>query len=78
MVPVAENRPRVEAALRTGGNMDVTTVVIPSADHAFFPTTTGGRKDVAAMTLPGGRMRFAPGYLDAVTNWLKTRFLEQH
>jgi len=60
-VPVGESVRRIQAALRAGGDFDVTTRVFPGADHTF-------RIDAP----PDGRFhwpRTPDGYLETLTGW---------
>jgi alpha-beta hydrolase superfamily lysophospholipase len=68
VVRVDENRALMEDALRSGGNRDVTISVIPGADHAFFPSKTGGREELLRSASRG--IQLAPGFLDTMTRWL--------
>jgi dipeptidyl aminopeptidase/acylaminoacyl peptidase len=71
MVRVDENSVRLEKALRAGGASDVSVVIVPGADHAFFPTKTGGHEELVASA--SGRIVFAPGFLEQMTGWLSAR-----
>jgi pimeloyl-ACP methyl ester carboxylesterase len=75
MVRVDENRELLEKSLRAGGNSDVTVVTIPGADHALFPSKTGGRKELLVTASTG--VVFAPGYLDAMSDWLTNHVVNQ-
>lgn len=71
--PAALYRPRFEALVRSGGNQDVTTMVVPKASHPFFPSPTGAREELLRALRSDARVVFAPGYLENVTAWLKAR-----
>ncbi len=58
LVPVAESIRIFEEAARTAGNHDLTIHVFPGADHRIRV---------------GESLRFAPGYLDVMTDWLRRR-----
>lgn len=65
VVDAARNAPLMEAALRAGGNRDVTVRIFPRADHNL--RIPGGRQ-------PDGRFDFArvaPGFLALMTEWIR-------
>jgi uncharacterized protein len=63
----AQNEPALEAALARGGNKNVTTVVIPAANHLFLQAQSGSMAEY--MTL--SKKEFAPGTLNAISDWLR-------
>jgi pimeloyl-ACP methyl ester carboxylesterase len=63
------------ASLKKAGNADVTIKIFPGADHALFPSETGGMKELQQSFLkPAGQKVFAPGYLDLIAEWVQQRF----
>jgi pimeloyl-ACP methyl ester carboxylesterase len=67
-VPEAVNRARLEAALKTAGNLQVTVRVYPDANHLFMPAITGQVTEYA--TLP---KVFVPSLLDDLATWVASR-----
>ncbi len=65
IVPAAENREKMEAALKRAGNHDTTIKVFEKANHGFFAAITGGRRE--GPSLKG----LVPGYLQARVDWLR-------
>jgi dienelactone hydrolase len=72
-VRMDDNSRLLQQALREGGNSDVSVVVVQGADHAFFPTRTGGRLEL--LESAAKRIAFAPGFLQQMTNWLTRRII---
>jgi hypothetical protein len=60
--PAQESIHLIERALQAGGNRDYTILMFPDADHGIQ------RQDPAT-----GQRAFAPGYLDAVADWILAR-----
>lgn len=67
-VPEAANRPRLEAALKEGGNQQVTVKVYPEANHLFMSAVTGEVTEYA--TLPKA---FVPSLMDDLATWVLAR-----
>lgn len=63
LVPVAENKANLEAALRKG-SQDVTVKVIPQTDHALLLTKQGSSQEFPFEN------RFAPEFFFTLTEWL--------
>ena len=63
-VPPAESWPPIEAGLRRGGNMDVTQVVLPGANHLLLSARTGATDEYPHLS------HFVPGYFDGMRDWL--------
>jgi len=61
MVPVERSVEIIRATLTHCGHADFTIHVFPDADHSMH------------VTLPDGTMQLAPGYLDAMRDWLRKR-----
>ena len=64
LVPVAENKDKLEAALKRAEHPDVTVRVFPKADHAILVSETGSMKEFPFAN------HFAPGYFSTMTNWI--------
>lgn len=67
LVPVDRNKDKLEAALKKGGNRDVTIRVFPRGDHNLFEVESGAPTEL--LRTKG----FVAGYLDAITDWLGKR-----
>jgi pimeloyl-ACP methyl ester carboxylesterase len=65
IVSPAENRRRMETALKRAGNRDATIKVFEKANHGFFAAITGGRRE--GPSLKG----LVPGYLQVRVDWLR-------
>lgn len=63
-----DNLPAIEAALREGGNDDVTTRELPGLNHLFQPAQTG---DVAEYER--SKITFDESALDEIAGWLRAR-----
>jgi pimeloyl-ACP methyl ester carboxylesterase len=70
-VPPERNQPALERALAKAGNKEVKVWVLPKANHLFLQAKTGVRTEYP------GLKNFVPGYLDAMSNWLKQRKLTE-
>ena len=64
-VPPAESWPPIERALHQGGNLAVTRVLLPRANHLFLEARTGARDEYPGLS------RFVPGYFDEIARWLQ-------
>lgn len=64
-VPAELNKAALEAALKN--NKDVTTVLLPKANHTFLNAVTGVRTEYPQSS------RFVSGYFDVMAEWLKAR-----
>ena len=58
LVPAAESTRIFEAAFEKAGNTDVTIITFPGADHRIRT---------------GDPLEFAPGYLEAMSGWIRRR-----
>lgn len=67
-VPEAVNRARLEAALKDGGNAELTVRVYADANHFFMPAVTGQVTEYA--TLP---KVLVPALLDDLATWIAKR-----
>jgi hypothetical protein len=63
-----QNLPAIEAALKKGGNTDVTVVRLPGLNHLLQPAKTGLPAEYAQI-----ETTMAPAALDAITTWLQQR-----
>jgi len=68
-VPAQENLRAIEAALREGGNRDVTIVTLPGLNHLFQTATTGAPTEYASIA-----ETFAPAALQRIGDWIAERF----
>jgi pimeloyl-ACP methyl ester carboxylesterase len=67
----------IRRGLSKAGNEDVTVRIFPDADHGLCKTRTGGPKEEAGRGKGGSKSKgpdFVPGYVDAMTGWLETRY----
>jgi len=67
-VPVKENLPAIESALKKGGNKQVTTKAFPNLNHLFQECKTGLPGEYATI-----EQTFSPIVLDEVTKWILLR-----
>lgn len=67
-VPPKENLPRIEQALKEGGNTDVTVVELEGLNHLFQTATTGGPDEYATI-----EETISPKALDTMTAWIRKR-----
>jgi hypothetical protein len=63
-----QNVPAIEAALKQGGNSDVTVVRLPGLNHLLQPARTGLPAEYAQI-----ETTMAPAALDAITTWIQQR-----
>ena len=68
-VPAEIDLKEVEAALRKGGNTDVTTRLLPGLNHLFQTARTGSPAEYAQIT-----ETMSPTALEAVSSWILERF----
>ncbi|MFT4039493.1 MAG: alpha/beta fold hydrolase [Thermomicrobiales bacterium] len=64
-VDAAQNAAPLLSALTTGGNMNVTVVILPDANHLFQAAGTGGFSEYT--TLPP---EFTPDLIPVITDWI--------
>jgi len=67
----AQNEAALKHVLACAGNDNLTTVVIPDANHLFIKARTGSLGEYA--TLPKD---FAPDFLESISNWLRDKVEE--
>jgi hypothetical protein len=63
-----QNLPVIEAALKKGGNKDVTVVRLPGLNHLLQPAKTGLPAEYAQI-----ETTIAPAALDTITTWIQQR-----
>ncbi|GMV06650.1 MAG: lipoprotein [Gemmatimonadota bacterium] len=68
-VPAEANLAEVDAALRRGGNTDVTTRLLPGLNHLFQTATTGSPTEYARISETMSSVA-----LEAVSSWILERF----
>lgn len=67
-VPSAQNAPALEAALRDGGNSDVTVQTLPGLNHLFQTAALGVPQEYPTL-----EETMAPGVLERVADWILER-----
>jgi pimeloyl-ACP methyl ester carboxylesterase len=67
-VDAAQNLPAIEAALRKGGNRDVTVKVMPGLNHLFQPCTTGAVSEYESI-----EQTMSPEVLELIADWIGKR-----
>jgi pimeloyl-ACP methyl ester carboxylesterase len=65
-VPAEENKALLEEALARGGNTQVTTIVIPEANHLYQKAVTGSSSEYASL-----EFEFVPGFLEQLLSWVQ-------
>jgi pimeloyl-ACP methyl ester carboxylesterase len=68
-VPVEQNLPAIEQALREGKNPDVTVRRMPGLNHLFQTARTGSPAEYSTID-----ETLSPALLDTVTHWILERF----
>ena len=67
-VPAEENKALLEEALARGGNTQVTTIIIPEANHLYQHAVTGSTSEYAIL-----EPRFVPGFLEKLLEWVQVQ-----
>jgi len=67
-VAAAENLREIERTVRTGGNADVTTVLLPNLNHLLQTSASGLPNEYATI-----EETISPAALTLVTDWLLKR-----
>ena len=67
-VDADQNLPAIEAALRKGGNRDVTIMLLPGQNHLFQPCKTGALAEYKTI-----EQTMAPEVLDLIARWIAKR-----
>ncbi len=65
-VPAVENLQQIEAALKKGGNDDVTTLLLPGLNHLFQTAKTGSPTEYAKI-----EETMAPLVLEKISSWIE-------
>ena len=65
-MPPKENLPAIEAALKEGGNKDVTIVELPGLNHLFQTCKTGGPTEYGEIA-----ETISPKALETMTSWIR-------
>jgi hypothetical protein len=68
-VPSADNLRAIEAALREGGNANVTAREFAGLNHLFQPTQTGSPSEYGTI-----ETTMSPEVLEAISGWITERF----
>jgi uncharacterized protein len=68
-VDADQNRAALAAATARAGNLDVTIVTFPEANHLFLPAATGAFSEYPMLP-----MEFVPRLLPMLTGWILERF----
>jgi hypothetical protein len=64
-VPVSQNKPKMEEALRNGGNKNFKSIVFPKANHLYQEAKTGSPGEYSQL-----KKEFVPGFLDTIAEWI--------
>ena len=64
----AQNLPAIEAALRKGGNRDVTIKLMPGLNHLFQPCKTGDVSEYESI-----EQTMSPEVLELIADWIAKR-----
>jgi pimeloyl-ACP methyl ester carboxylesterase len=64
-VPVNQNRPKMEEALRLGGNNNFKSIIFPKANHLYQEAKTGSPGEYNEL-----KKEFVPGFLETITEWI--------
>ncbi|RMF63733.1 MAG: alpha/beta hydrolase, partial [Calditrichaeota bacterium] len=67
-VPAGENRPALAAALKAGGNREVTIEILPGLNHLFQTAETGAPGEYGKI-----EETFSPVALRAISDWIQAR-----
>ncbi|MEM5774204.1 MAG: prolyl oligopeptidase family serine peptidase, partial [Anaerolineaceae bacterium] len=65
-VPADPNAEMMKTALERAGNMDVTVITYPEANHLFQKAVTGSPSEYAAL-----KPQFVDGFLEDIAKWLR-------
>jgi uncharacterized protein len=64
-VPVNQNKPKMEEALRAGGNNNFKSIIFPKANHLYQEAKTGSPGEYSEL-----QKEFVPGFLQTISDWL--------
>ncbi len=65
-VPVNQNKPVIEEALKRGGNNKIKSVVFPKANHLYQEAVTGSPAEYQSI-----KKEFVDGFLKDISDWLE-------
>ena len=66
-VPADQNKPKMEDALKAGGNHNFKSVVFPKANHLYQNAGTGSPSEYDSL-----KKEFTEGFLETITDWIKS------
>lgn len=64
-VPVNQNKPKMEEALRLGGNNNFKSIIFPKANHLYQEAKTGSPGEYNEL-----QKEFVPGFLQTIADWI--------
>ena len=64
-VPVNQNKPKMEEALRLGGNNNFKSIIFPKANHLYQEAKTGSPGEYNEL-----KKEFVPGFLETIADWI--------
>ncbi|MCX6167795.1 MAG: alpha/beta fold hydrolase [Ignavibacteriales bacterium] len=64
-VPVNQNKPKMEEALRSGGNNNFKSIIFPKANHLYQEAKTGSPGEYNEL-----QKEFVPGFLQTIADWI--------
>jgi hypothetical protein len=64
-IPVNQNRPKMEEALRLGGNKNFKSITFPKANHLYQEAKTGSPGEYNEL-----KKEFVPGFLQTISDWI--------
>jgi len=64
-VPVNQNKPKMEEALRLGGNKNFKSIIFPKANHLYQEAKTGSPGEYNEL-----EKEFVPGFLEKIGDWI--------
>ena len=65
-VPVNQNKPKMEEALRLGGNNNFKSIIFPKANHLYQEAKTGSPGEYNEL-----EKEFVPGFLEKIGDWIE-------
>ncbi|MHB8905371.1 MAG: alpha/beta hydrolase family protein [Melioribacteraceae bacterium] len=65
-VPVNQNKPKMEDALRLGGNNNFKSIIFPKANHLYQEAKTGSPGEYNEL-----EKEFVPGFLEKIGDWIE-------
>lgn len=64
-VPVNQNKPKMEEALKLGGNNNFKSIIFPKANHLYQEAKTGSPGEYNEL-----KKEFIPGFLETIADWI--------